>query len=265
MVKQTLPNGMEIYHLNKTDTDHLFNSIFVEEAYFQNGIIIKNDDIIFDIGSNIGLFTLYIASHLQKCQIYCLEPITEIFNVLELNVNRINKPGIDIKLFNQGISDKNREMDFIYYPNLPSFSGCCARKISIEDNFKYNVYQKNKDKFHDELSLTRLTDFLSRNRFLFKQNRCRVETMSDIIERFLVPRIDLLKIDVEGSEFHVLEGIKDEHYNSINQIVAEIHDVTNDSTEVKNLLDNLKDKGYDVIMAPCSYLFNYYLYARKTV
>jgi len=51
--------------------------------------------------------------------------------------------------------------------------------------------------------------------------RCRLETVSSIIEAYALPAIDLLKIDVEGSEEAVLQGIRDEHWPCIKQVVSE--------------------------------------------
>ena len=43
-----------------------------------------------------------------------------------------------------------------------------------------------------------------------REVRCRVETVSSVIDAWEPPCIDLLKIDVEGSEEAVLLGIRDE-------------------------------------------------------
>jgi hypothetical protein len=43
-----------------------------------------------------------------------------------------------------------------------------------------------------------------------------------------VERIDLLKMDVEGAEFAVLEGLDEEHWGMVRNVVLEISDIGNE-------------------------------------
>jgi len=52
---------------------------------------------------------------------------------------------------------------------------------------------------------------------------CPVKTLSDVIRELDIEHIDLLKIDVEGSEFDVLSGIQDADWRRIKQIAIEVH------------------------------------------
>lgn len=45
-------------------------------------------------------------------------------------------------------------------------------------------------------------------------------TVSDLIRRHGLERVDLLKIDVEGAELDVLHGIEQEHWPRIQQVRA---------------------------------------------
>ena len=58
-----------------------------------------------------------------------------------------------------------------------------------------------------------------------------------------MPIIDLLKIDAEGDELDILQGISEAHYSIIRQIVAEVH---SDAllAEIQPLLSS---RGYDVV------------------
>jgi amino acid adenylation domain-containing protein len=61
-----LPNGTAVAQLNKNETDYLYQEIFERQAYLRHGITLHDDDCIFDVGANIGLFTLFakrIAQH----------------------------------------------------------------------------------------------------------------------------------------------------------------------------------------------------------
>ncbi|RUT04420.1 hypothetical protein DSM106972_046480 [Dulcicalothrix desertica PCC 7102] len=65
MNKMTLPNNLECYYLGKEETEYIFSEIFTEQQYLRHGICINEGDCIFDVGANIGLFTLFLKN-LQK-------------------------------------------------------------------------------------------------------------------------------------------------------------------------------------------------------
>ncbi|MBN4002012.1 amino acid adenylation domain-containing protein [Nostoc sp. LPT] len=96
-----LPNGMMIAHLNKTETEFLYQEIFTEQSYLQHGITLDEGDCIFDVGANIGLFSLFAAQACPKVKIYAFEPIPPVFELLRLNAELYN---LDAKVFNIGLS-----------------------------------------------------------------------------------------------------------------------------------------------------------------
>ncbi|MBL0020248.1 MAG: FkbM family methyltransferase [Bacteroidetes bacterium] len=49
-----------------------------------------------------------------------------------------------------------------------------------------------------------------------------ITTLSDVISAHQITQIDLLKIDVEGFEENVLQGIQPEHFGIIQYIIIEI-------------------------------------------
>ncbi len=79
------------YKLNirniKNSTDiHIFTEIWMENIYKKKNFDIENDDIIIDIGANIGLFSLWACQFCKKGQIYCYEPNNDNFLTLEKNI-----------------------------------------------------------------------------------------------------------------------------------------------------------------------------------
>jgi hypothetical protein len=57
MNKSKLNDGLELYCLRKTEALVLDSHV---DGYFQHGIQIKNGDVIFDVGANIGIFGLRV-------------------------------------------------------------------------------------------------------------------------------------------------------------------------------------------------------------
>ena len=68
-----LPDGSPVAHLNRNETDYIYNEIFVLQAYLRHGISIREGDCIIDAGANIGLFTVFATVSPQP-QMVCFEP-----------------------------------------------------------------------------------------------------------------------------------------------------------------------------------------------
>ena len=70
---------------------------------------------------------------------------------------------------------------------------------------------------------------------------CDLNTLSSIIEKEHIEKIDLLKIDCEGAEWSVLKGISDEHWPLIKSLVIEVHDLDGRLNQIQKLLG---EKGF---------------------
>ena len=81
------------------------------------------------------------------------------------------------------------------------------------------------------------------DRFQVQKLQCEVAPLSDFIEQENVSRIDLLKIDVQKCEVEVLEGLREEDWAIVQQIVMEIHDIGDRLAHVTALC---KNHGFDV-------------------
>jgi FkbH-like protein len=73
--------------------------------------------------------------------------------------------------------------------------------------------------------------------------RCRTRTLTSVFAEYGIDRVDLLKIDAEGSEIGILTGIQDRHWPLIRQIVAEVHSLA-DADAIRDLL---RQREFDVV------------------
>lgn len=87
-----------------------------------------------------------------------------------------------------------------------------------------------------------------------QSTRCQLCTISDIIARFSISQVDFLKIDVERGEMAVLEGILDEDWPKIRNVVVEVHDIEERRQKVCDLLWSAKFR--DVAFQEASLLEN---------
>jgi len=83
-------------------------------------------------------------------------------------------------------------------------------------------------------------------------------TLEDIIKENNISYIDILKIDIEGSEYEIMDKISDEVYNVIRQITIEFHDFIdpNLKIETQKIIDKLENLGYKRISKPIQHMFN---------
>ncbi|MEL6929967.1 MAG: methyltransferase, partial [Cyanobacteria bacterium J06600_6] len=73
----TLPNQKTIFYLNIEEVEYLYAQM---PNYLKHGITLEQEDVVFDVGANIGMFSL-MCSHLcnNKLDIYAFEPVPQIF------------------------------------------------------------------------------------------------------------------------------------------------------------------------------------------
>ncbi len=61
MLREELPNGLLIAYQSRGELAHFYEDIFEKHVYLRNGITLEQGDTVFDVGANIGLFTLFLC------------------------------------------------------------------------------------------------------------------------------------------------------------------------------------------------------------
>ncbi|MFC7556536.1 hypothetical protein ACFQU7_36385, partial [Pseudoroseomonas wenyumeiae] len=69
-----LPNGLRVAELNGNETSFLFREIFEDRCYLRHGLTLRPGDVVFDVGANIGLFSLFAAEETDRARIHAFEP-----------------------------------------------------------------------------------------------------------------------------------------------------------------------------------------------
>lgn len=136
--------------------------------------MINQNSVIFDVGANFGFYSVFSAAKKRfNGVVYAFEPNKEIFNVLKKNVTA-NALSNKIILSKCALGDYSGKADF-YLAEESSFSGLCDTKRS-----KIN-----------------------------KKSSVEITTLDFFVTKNTLKSIDLIKIDVEGSEGMVLKGAID--------------------------------------------------------
>jgi len=251
-----LPNGMAVAHQNRGEADFLYDEIFVQEGYLKHGIRLVEGATVFDVGANIGLFTLFAGRLLADVTIYAFEPIPPVFEALRINAQLY---GLEARLFDCGLSDAPGTAEFTYYPNVTLISGRFADATEERDvvrSFLRNQQQAG------EISEEQVEDLLGA-RLQAQRVNARLRTLSEVIAEEGVLRIDLLKVDVEKAEREVMAGLREEDWAKVQQVVIEVHDIAGRLAEMTGLLHR---HGFEVVVEQDTALEKtvlYNLYARR--
>ena len=247
-----LPNGLTIMAHNKNEADYLYQEIFEEQAYFAHGIRLERGACVFDVGANIGLFSLFVGHICEEARIYAFEPIPPVFKVLRANAQLY---GLKARLYECGLSHKARRATFTYYPHLSLMSGMFADEQVAQAVIKNYEIKKQIGK-RERLSEAALEEILHEH-LESEAVECRLRTISEVIAEEGVEQIDLLKIDAESSELHVLQGIVPTDWAKIKQVVVEVEDREQRLERIESLL---RSEGFSVAIEQDPILANTRLY-----
>lgn len=129
------------------------------------------EGVFIDVGANLGKYTIMMARRFKdKGLVIGIEPEHHTLELLRKNI-KINKLK-NVFVVGKACSSKNGKSTF--YLEGTTYSG--------------GTHSLKKDKHH------------------VGKTRIDVETLDSIVSRLKIKRVDLIKIDVEGSEIDVLKG-----------------------------------------------------------
>ncbi|HLZ60131.1 MAG TPA: FkbM family methyltransferase [Ktedonosporobacter sp.] len=241
----TLPNGMVVAHQSAIQTQILYPEIFEDEEYLRHGITLAEGDCVFDVGANIGMFTLFAHQKCKNMRVYAFEPGPSIFSVLRANTQR---PGMEnIKIFEYGLSNEAKMAPLVFFPYMSGMSGIFSDSEKEKNIFKRGIrnWLQPGERDEDIHTLAQELDSKLGDWFAHSQKQlCQFRTLSTVIDEHTIDAIDLLKIDAEKSELDVLMGIREEDWGKIKQVVAEVHS----EHLLRQVLALLERQGYDVVV-----------------
>lgn len=135
--------------------------------------------VLFDIGANIGVFSLYAALH-RQCDVYAFEPEAKNYACLNKNI-LLNGLGRRVKALNVGLHDRTC-IEFLQLHGLESGAALHALGEAVDWR-----KQRFAAKFEQAVLAFGLDDF---------------------IEQFGVPVPSHIKLDVDGNEDRIIRGGK---------------------------------------------------------
>ena len=146
-----------------------FGSYDIEENKFLSDIV-KDNDVVLDIGANLGWYTINWLKRAKNITVFSFEPMPDIYDNL---IQNLILNGQQIKnAFNFGLSNVNDELDFFF-----DTERCGASSMVNLRDTKNTVNVK-----------------------------CTVKRLDDVFPSLGINRLDFIKCDVEGAEKLAFEG-----------------------------------------------------------
>lgn len=140
----------------------------------------KDISSFFDIGSNIGYYSLLAVSSNPKIEVFAFEPANGPKHFLNRNI-ALNDFNNNIKSIDVALSNKNGIIDFYEVQSLKY--KYINHNLAGEGNTGTKKYSRN-----------------------FIKNTVNTCTLSQFINDYSISNIDLIKIDTEGTEIDILES-----------------------------------------------------------
>lgn len=191
------------YNYHKGLTYGSWYSLVYEDEY-DNDFVINENDVVYDLGANVGVFTQWIINQFSYDTIYCFEPTFELIKGLEQTFQNDR-----VQIFDKAISDTTK-IDY-FYIFKDAVTNTMIDYPNKNDNFMGKI----------EINCVNLEEFV-------KINQIKPPTF--------------VKMDIEGEEYKVVKSWSGEFYESIRCIVLEFH--RNLDGEVFEIIKHMMNQGF---------------------
>jgi FkbM family methyltransferase len=236
-----LPNGNVCYLTSaamRRVAKFLRWETFNRGQYARPGFELRVDDTVIDVGANIGMFALWSEPQIPRGRLVCIEPNPSALECLRININRNELRNVIIVAAAAG--SENGTMELISHPGCEAL----AHSASVEAPW-----------FYTKSRMGRLARWLLRGSSINADQTVAAKStvvqqmpLSRIMDECGLARVNLLKIDCEGSEYEVLRSLDAAHWARIDRVVIEYHDFGDDRNH-RELIEILHDNGFDAEVA----------------
>jgi len=184
---------------------------FEEMTFLQE--ILQADDTFFDVGANMGSWSLVAAGKIKFGHIYAFEPGSIALQNLYQNI-RLNQLENKITVIEKVVSNKSGYESFVL-ETIPDINHIAYGNLSGKKVIKYQS-----------------------------------TTLDSFIENERISKIDVLKVDVEGAEHKVLEGLlKNIASHKIGILIVELNFHTSEfGFSPKETVKLMQDADYEIFV-----------------
>lgn len=213
--------GYHLYYLPEEDmTNNLEYLQFSTCVGLIEGIItldqyclkefIKDNSVIFDVGANIGVFSLYASYLSPNGKIYAFEPTRNTFQRFKKNIinNNLQKR---IFAYPLAVGDKKRNSE-IMVNNM----GLGGENTIIDSEF-----------------------LKGRGKLFEKRELVKMIPIDEFMEQNKIKRVDFIKIDTEGYEKQVINGARKTIQKFAPIIACSVYHLRDDKIKIPELVKSI--------------------------
>ncbi len=173
--------------------------------------VLRDDDVFFDIGANLGQYILRIKTKFKNgVNVFAFEPVISNYKMLNSYIEKKYK---NVILEHYAVSDTEGE-DVLYIPLIDE----------IEVDTQASIDLKNRENYYNN----------------FIKQEIRKITVDKYVENKGLKRIDYLKVDTEGNDTKVLAGALE----SIRKFTPVIFCEDMENLEIISELERMSYKRY---------------------
>lgn len=244
-----ISDGRTVHCVNAYEVGFGWHEI-VSDNLTQHGLKLPPNGTYLDVGANIGLFCLRLRDLCPAAQIYAFEPMPAAFEALQHNAASM---GGTVEVNRLALGAAPGQAEFDHYPALSALStgntdvgknlagglrNLLFGEGASEDIRKIIDSSGAHDKLDDDAFIDRL--------FQSESVTAEIDTLDNVVARYGLETIDLLKIDTEGQERQVLDGIGEALWLRIKQLLVEVH---RGPEELETFRAEFEERGYSTVVA----------------
>jgi FkbM family methyltransferase len=185
-----------------------YKQMFYEDIYAH--CYLDDLETVIDLGANVGLFSLYMLKKRNCKRIYAVEPTKKAFSQLS-----------------ESLHDELNSS--IHKLAIHNFEGKSKIK-SVEDNSTISGF---------------IDDVHPYTQHNMKEEEVDVVTLSRFMNDHNLDRVDLIKIDIEGCEYDVIDSLSDFDLLKSDRYLIEYHWAK--TKNIKKIVDRFKFLGYNIL------------------
>jgi len=181
------------------------------EGEYEGILNVSDDEVIYDLGANIGVFTKWALNKANVKHVYAFEPTPELIGYM----GQTFEGNSNVTLFDKAIAGEPMTAKFFTFDN--SVSNTLLDFGNKNENYKGYI----------EVECVNLEQF---------------------IKSYELLPPTLIKMDIESAEYASIENLSDEFLSNVNQFILEYHE--NFNGEVWNVIKRFLNLNFKVKVKP---------------
>jgi FkbM family methyltransferase len=184
----SLRSGIDYKIRPQTCDQGVIKEIIQYHCYDPKDFTVGENDIVFDIGAQIGIFSVYAAFQAKNGKVYSFEPLPDNFSLLKENAE-LNKCA-NIVLYNAALTETGGKRNLFLAGNNTGGHSLVQLRAKNDQTVEINSF-----------------------------------SLPEVMAREKIERIDFFKIDCEGGEYEIFFNLPLEILKKIKKISMEYHNL----------------------------------------